>query len=326
MSDVDYSRYSISEDEYDLDILNRTRIAIFTNDLLRNGAPIFGDFFDRDVDDNARLQRALDEKMQFIGPPGTHRQLYSSSGNQYDVTLTSCTCPDFKYRHSPCKHMYRLAVDYVLSLPVFPAPQKSYTERTNYVQSLPQVPSPQEEFIPSTVEPVTTVKTSHSNKNISRRPWLSAVIVAFLLIVCILGAIDLPDSRTTFDASEHISATFEPAPTATPIPTPTRTPRPTNTPSNRLTPEELREMIAAEGLIISTPTPSPVHSSGQSGGGGNSYFGEATTDEGYIGNLKSHKFHKPTCWTLPAENNQIIFATREEAIAAGYDPCGNCHP
>ena len=48
--------------------------------------------------------------------------------------------------------------------------------------------------------------------------------------------------------------------------------------------------------------------------------------EGYIGNKKSLVFHLPTCPNLPAERNQVIFGTREEAVTAGYHPCGNCKP
>ena len=47
---------------------------------------------------------------------------------------------------------------------------------------------------------------------------------------------------------------------------------------------------------------------------------------GYIGNKKSLVFHLPTCPNLPAEKNQVYFDTREEAVAAGYHACGNCHP
>lgn len=47
----------------------------------------------------------------------------------------------------------------------------------------------------------------------------------------------------------------------------------------------------------------------------------------YIGNKRNHKLHRSTCHSLPAEKNQVIFQTREEAVAAGYDdPCGNCKP
>jgi len=53
---------------------------------------------------------------------------------------------------------------------------------------------------------------------------------------------------------------------------------------------------------------------------------KAPITEGYIGNLRSHVFHLPTCPNLPAEKNQTLFDTRDAAVEAGYRPCGNCHP
>ena len=44
----------------------------------------------------------------------------------------------------------------------------------------------------------------------------------------------------------------------------------------------------------------------------------------FIGNVNSHKFHSPDCANLPSEKNQIIFDTYEEAVNAGYTPCGSC--
>ena len=46
----------------------------------------------------------------------------------------------------------------------------------------------------------------------------------------------------------------------------------------------------------------------------------------YIGNKSSKKFHLPTCSYLPNQSNQVTFHSREEALSAGYDPCGHCHP
>jgi competence protein ComEC len=46
----------------------------------------------------------------------------------------------------------------------------------------------------------------------------------------------------------------------------------------------------------------------------------------YIGNKNTKKFHKPTCSSLPAEQNRVYFSTREEAIAEGYTPCKICKP
>ena len=44
----------------------------------------------------------------------------------------------------------------------------------------------------------------------------------------------------------------------------------------------------------------------------------------FIGNVNSHKFHSPDCANLPTEKNRIIFDTYEEAVNAGYTPCGSC--
>jgi len=52
------------------------------------------------------------------------------------------------------------------------------------------------------------------------------------------------------------------------------------------------------------------------------------TDTGieYIGNKNSKKFHLPTCKNLPAEKNRVFFTSRQAAIDAGFDSCGNCKP
>ncbi len=50
----------------------------------------------------------------------------------------------------------------------------------------------------------------------------------------------------------------------------------------------------------------------------------STAQQAYIGNVNSKKFHLPSCPNLPAEKNQILFSSYEEAIAAGYSPCSTC--
>ena len=50
----------------------------------------------------------------------------------------------------------------------------------------------------------------------------------------------------------------------------------------------------------------------------------STAQQAYIGNVNSKKFHLPTCPNLPAEKNQILFSSYDEAIAAGYTPCASC--
>ena len=44
----------------------------------------------------------------------------------------------------------------------------------------------------------------------------------------------------------------------------------------------------------------------------------------YIGNTNPHKFHTPSCNSLPDEANRIYFDSYEEAINAGYQPHQNC--
>jgi len=55
---------------------------------------------------------------------------------------------------------------------------------------------------------------------------------------------------------------------------------------------------------------------------------ETATEGQFVGSLESDKYHYPSCrWAkkiLP--ENEIWFASSEEARAAGYVPCGVCHP
>lgn len=54
--------------------------------------------------------------------------------------------------------------------------------------------------------------------------------------------------------------------------------------------------------------------------------GAAAVENQYIGNKNSKKFHRATCSGLPSSKNQVVFATRDEAIDQGYSPCGSCDP
>ena len=53
------------------------------------------------------------------------------------------------------------------------------------------------------------------------------------------------------------------------------------------------------------------------------------TDAGiYIGNKRSHKFHRPECrWAKAMSSaNKVFFQSRQEAINQGYVPCKVCKP
>lgn len=54
--------------------------------------------------------------------------------------------------------------------------------------------------------------------------------------------------------------------------------------------------------------------------------GQNSREVAYIGNASSKKFHRPTCASLPAQRNRVLFSSRAAAVAAGYAPCQICKP
>ena len=46
----------------------------------------------------------------------------------------------------------------------------------------------------------------------------------------------------------------------------------------------------------------------------------------YHGNRRSNVFHQPSCKDYNCKNCTIIFHSRDEAIKAGFRPCGGCRP
>ncbi len=51
-----------------------------------------------------------------------------------------------------------------------------------------------------------------------------------------------------------------------------------------------------------------------------------TTEVTYILNVKTKKFHKPTCGSLPTTNRKDTSESRDNVIAQGYEPCKKCKP
>ena len=51
-----------------------------------------------------------------------------------------------------------------------------------------------------------------------------------------------------------------------------------------------------------------------------------TTEITYVLNIKTKKFHKPTCGSLPTTNRQDTSESRDSVIAQGYEPCKKCKP
>ena len=66
----------------------------------------------------------------------------------------------------------------------------------------------------------------------------------------------------------------------------------------------------------------------QSAGSASSANG-SSQEQDYILNTSSHKFHLPTCSSvedMSEKNKQSYHGTREDLLAQGYTPCGNCNP
>ena len=86
----------------------------------------------------------------------------------------------------------------------------------------------------------------------------------------------------------------------------------------------IQNTVPAENTTASSDTTI----TGGSGSGTNPF--ETGTSPGaglYIGNKNNGKLHLSTCHKLPKNENQAVFNTREEAVAAGYnDPCKLCKP
>lgn len=73
------------------------------------------------------------------------------------------------------------------------------------------------------------------------------------------------------------------------------------------------------------PSAAPSESPSYTASGGSSRPDPYISDS-YIGNRSSHKFHRSTCSFLPNPENQVIFDSASDALAAGYDPCKKCNP
>ena len=56
---------------------------------------------------------------------------------------------------------------------------------------------------------------------------------------------------------------------------------------------------------------------------------DPVSEQTYILNTSSKKFHKETCSgvkSMKEKNKKVYTGKREEVIEQGYAPCGNCHP
>lgn len=57
-----------------------------------------------------------------------------------------------------------------------------------------------------------------------------------------------------------------------------------------------------------------------------SYSGNMHASAGYSGNVKSGVFHRSSCKHFRCKNCTRTFSSRQQALDAGFRPCGNCKP
>ena len=156
------------------------------------------------------------------------------------------------------------------------------------------------------------------------------LLTAVLLLVSCGGGMQQSVQQDSREASVLIQLTAEPDATATlaatstaPPPTATTEPSPTVVPPTAtatVTPSPTETMLppTATKEPSATPTVAPPTATVQAD----------WSSCPYIGNKNSMKFHRASCGSVKQmkESNKVCLQTREEAIAAGYSPCGNCKP
>lgn len=101
---------SSSVDQYVAHLSRMKKRALGFMGMLRD-TPAFSSIENYDFIENPRLFSAIDGDISYTAPVELRASIRGSSGNVYCTTLSDCTCPDFQFRHTPCKHMYYLACD-----------------------------------------------------------------------------------------------------------------------------------------------------------------------------------------------------------------------
>lgn len=63
------------------------------------------------TDQLRRIERSATEIFNYEIDTIGGRAVFIGGSGKYKTNLLKCTCPDFKKRKLPCKHMYKLAMD-----------------------------------------------------------------------------------------------------------------------------------------------------------------------------------------------------------------------
>lgn len=65
-----------------------------------------------DIEQLERVRRSRSVDIVRYNSTTQTATVQGSSGSEYRTSFKECTCNDFRHRHLPCKHMYKLAADY----------------------------------------------------------------------------------------------------------------------------------------------------------------------------------------------------------------------
>lgn len=86
--------------------------------------------------------------------------------------------------------------------------------------------------------------------------------------------------------------------------------------------------VQPEQESVPSAEPAPVKSPEASAADPEQAFRDKLNQYRYVGSSESDKYHTPSCrWTSKINDDNLVhFDSAEEAAAAGYSPCGTCHP
>ena len=115
---------------------------------------------------------------------------------------------------------------------------------------------------------------------------------------------------------------------AEPTPDPVPQPEPEPAPESEPTPAPEVVFVSQVTQVTPDPAPEPEPESQPEPESKPAVKPTQTVSYTYIGNLNSKIFHQSNCGSVTnmKEKNKFPFATRDDAIAAGYKPCKNCTP
>lgn len=148
-----------------------------------------------------------------------------------------------------------------------------------------------------------------------RKQFLLPFVIA--VVVCFGSALAVPQDDPAVVPDQPSAATTS-EPSITPEASPSATAEPSEEPS--VGPSATPDPGPEETPSVA-PSQAPSVDPEQA-------FRDSLRKYKYVGSSESDRYHVPICrWTSSINDGNLVhFDTAEEARAAGYSPCGSCHP